>query len=641
MTTHPHPHDAEDGERTPLLRVDTATKRPGPLELSRSRRHAILVGIWVAGFLSALNSTMVATLVTSISSEFQRSHQSSWLGTAYLLATCTFTPLYGRLSNVLGRRGANQTAIIFSAFGTLACGLAPTMDTLIVGRFITGVGGGGVFTTMGIITSDMYSLRDRSMTQGIANIFTGLGMGLGGPIGGFISDKLVLAMSFRYDSLTSRRVGWRWAFLGQIPFWILAFMLTANIIYVTPGSSKSAKEILKRIDYGGSILLLGFVLSLLCFLSFKYQAELQWDAPRVIGSLVFAGVSFIAFVLVELYVAPAPVLAPFLLKLRIPVLVGMSNFLVAFCNFAIMYFFPMWFETVALTSATVAGLHLLPNSLAMSFGSLFAGYYLKRTGKYKTLNVICGIFPTIAAVLIARLRQDSGQLAQWLSIVTLGFGNAVVLQTTLIALLASLAPEHMPVATGFGQLWRGVGQVSGVAVSSALFQTILDSELRRRITAPGSQEIIDKIRHSSKIVRDLPPEIQGPARASYAVALQWVFTFAAISTFTAFLVRLPIPEQSIDRDETPTTTAAPTPMPASSVATPTRVQSSQSVHDEQVDYAGRVQQHLRKVKPSDAPRRPNSLTRKPRRRLSTYQSGFGGETEDESDSDSEHEHRDS
>ncbi|KAJ6462695.1 major facilitator superfamily domain-containing protein [Mycena vulgaris] len=144
-------------ERDPLIRkpsvqanVEIAQVRPrrlGPLEISASNRRGILAGIWLGNFLEALNLSLVPTMIPSISSEFQKFHQASWLGTAFLLATCTFTPLYGRLCNVMGRRGANQKAILFAAVGTIDCGLAPNMESLILARFIAGIGGGGVSTT--------------------------------------------------------------------------------------------------------------------------------------------------------------------------------------------------------------------------------------------------------------------------------------------------------------------------------------------------------------------------------------------------------------------------------------------------------------------------------------------------------------
>lgn len=150
-------------------------------------------------------------------------------------------------------------------------------------------------------------------------------------------------------------------------------------------------------------------------------------------SIVFLALFFIT----EIFWAREPVLAPALLKQRIPVLVGFSNFFVATCNFSITFFFPVYFETVALTSASEAGLHLAPNSVSMMCGSLFAGYMVKKTGKYKTINLMFGLCPVLAASLIAAMTMTSkapseiGWAQSWLSIIPLGFGNAVVLQTML------------------------------------------------------------------------------------------------------------------------------------------------------------------------------------------------------------------
>lgn len=388
-------------------------------------------------------------------------------------------------------------------------------------------------TTATIITSDMYSLRERGLTQGVAAVFNSLGMGLGGPVGGYISDRL----------------GWRWAFLLQLPLFLFSFAFTSvNLRYVTPGKGKSTKEVLKRIDYGGSFTLLISVLSFLVFLSTRFSEEDPWSSPTVFvplaSAIIFAG----AFVYVELYVAPEPVLAPFLLRQKIPVLVGISNFLVATCNFTVMYNFPTWFQTVMLTSASEAGAHLIPNGVSISCGSLFAGWVMHRTGKYKRLNLIFGLFPFIAAILLSLMREDSSPIALWLSILPLGFGNAVVLQTMLIALLAHLPQSQMAVGTGFGQLFRGIGQVGGVAISAALFQSVLNDELHKRISGNNSEETISRIRHSATLVARLPPDLQRAARDSYAIALRAVFIMAACSTFLAYLARLPIPDKSLDKE---------------------------------------------------------------------------------------------
>ncbi|KAF7307903.1 Vacuolar amino acid permease [Mycena kentingensis (nom. inval.)] len=533
---------AQPNERDPLLPKLDAKNRLGPLEISAAQRRRVLAGIWIGTFLGSLNLTLVPTMMPSISSDFQKFHQAQWLGTAYLLATCTFTPLYGRLCNVMGRRGAYSIAIFFAGAGTLGCGLSRNMESLIAARFLAGIGGGGIFTTSTIIVSDMYTLRNRGLIQGLASCFNGLGMGLGGPFGGVITDLL----------------GWRAAFLIQLPLFALAALITQlNITYTTPGGkgpAKSAKDVLRRIDYLGSITLLISVLSLLIFLSSRYNESLPWADPRVLAPLILAIVFFAAFLGVEIFVAPEPVMAPGMLRQKVPVLVSASNFLVAACNFTVTYFYPMFFMVVGLQSASTAGLHLMPNSISMSTGSLFAGWMMHRTGRYKTINLIFGIFPFVGAVLISSLSaQDTtarqtgwGWIRSWLSIIPLGFGNAVVLQTMLIALLAHLPESQMAVGTGFGQLFRGIGQVGGVAVSSAIFQTRLDGELRGRFPA-GTDELIMSIRRSAGYVFKLEPEEQRWARDAYASSLRTVYIFAACSTFLAYLVRLPIPDQDLDK----------------------------------------------------------------------------------------------
>ncbi|KIM49857.1 hypothetical protein M413DRAFT_21980 [Hebeloma cylindrosporum] len=578
-----------DFATTPTNTEDKANNRKGPLDISRSRRYGILAGLWSATFLSAMNQTLVPTMLPSISSEFNKFNQASWLGTSYLLATCTFTPLYGRLCNVLGRKGANHTALLFAAVGVLMCGLSSSMEMLILARFdvisqFSGIGGGGLMTTSSIVISDMYSMRRRGLPQGVASAFNGLGLGLGGPLGGFLTDRL----------------GWRWAFLIQMPLFVVSYILTSwNLNYVTEGTGKSTREILKRIDYLGSGSLMMAVGSTLVFLSVRYNASQPWSNPAVIISVVMAAIFSVVFIFVEIFVAPEPMLAPFLLRRKIPVLVGISNFLVAICNFSIMYFFPMWFQTVAMTSASTAGMHLMPNSISMSIGSVFAGWVVHATGRYKTLNLILGACPSIGALLIYHIQEDSGPIQSWLSIIPLGFGNAVVLQTMLIALLAHVPDDYMAVATGFGQLFRGVGQVGGVAVSSAIFQSNLESELRKRIHTPDADKLITRIRQSAQSVGQLPPDLQRIARDSYAVSIKSVFFFAACSTMLSYIVRLPIPDKFLeDRPKLKKRVSHLEPT-ASTSATPQYSSPFESDNEDENDNADaqerKKQRHLRRL----------------------------------------------
>ncbi|KIJ98026.1 hypothetical protein K443DRAFT_104663 [Laccaria amethystina LaAM-08-1] len=514
----------------------------GPLDISASSRQGILAGIWLAQFLSLFLN--ILAVLPAISSDFNKSNEASWVGTSYLLATCTFTPLYGRLSDVMGRGRANKLAIFFAAVGILACGLSNSMQMLIISRFISGLGGGGIFTTSAIITSDMYNMRSRGFIQSIGGMFYGLGMGLGGPLGGLITDWL----------------GWRWAFLIQIPLFAIAFSLTTyNLNYVISERRRSTLEVLKRIDYGGTLALLISVGSMLFFLSMRYNESLPWSDASVWVSLLISCVAAVLFIIIEVYVAVEPVLPPVFLTKKVPVLVGCSNALVAVCNLSVTYFFPTWFQTVMLSSASTAGdtsipinpmfsilfmtctgLHLLPNSFCISTGSFFAGWMMRRTGRYKAMSMTFGCLPFLAAILMTQMREDSSSAHLWLSIIPLGFGNAVVLQTMFIALVSHLPESQLAVGTGFAQLLRGLGQVGGLAASSAVFQSRLESELRARLPAPNSENLIQQIRQSAKLVASLPPDIQRIARDSYAASLKSVFVLAACASLFAYLARVPV-----------------------------------------------------------------------------------------------------
>nr|GAT43737.1 vacuolar amino acid permease [Mycena chlorophos] len=532
-------------ERQPLLvhaaATDLATNRPGPLEISDWERRAILCGIWLATFLGALNCSPTPSwravlnlpaVMPAISSDFQKFHQAGWLGTAYLLATCTFTPLYGRLCNVMGRRHASHTALLFAASGALACALSTNMEMLIAARFIAGMGGGGMFTTASIIVSDMYTLRNRGLVQGVASCVNALGTGLGGVFGGIMTDWL----------------GWRAAFFIQLPLFFLSFALTSNNLrYVMPGKSKSAAEVLKRIDYFGILTLLTALGSLLVFLSMRYNEMLPWSDPWVFLPLAGGGTFLVLFFLVEALVASDPVLSPSMLGQQVPSLIALSNFLSATCNFSVSFFFPVWFQTVMMESPTTAGAHITPNSIAASLGSVVAGLLMHRFGRYKAISLVFGWFPFVGAVLLSRMTMSSGPLQSWLSIIPFGFGNAIVMQTNLIALLAHLHESQTAIGTGFAALFRGMGQVGGVAISSAIFQSRLETALKANIHSDDAAEIIEKVRRSSNVIRTLPPLVQLAVRESYASGLRAVFVLAATTTFLAYVARLPIPDQDLDK----------------------------------------------------------------------------------------------
>ncbi|KAK0498477.1 vacuolar amino acid permease [Armillaria luteobubalina] len=516
---------------------------PALNKFSRADTIWILAGLWSAVFLGALDGTVVATLLTPIGSHFNKSNQSSYIGTAYLLSVCCFTPLYGRLSDILGRKGAMLLALSLFGSGTIFCGMAPSMEALIAARASSGNGrrrvsptphrsGSSSSAVSSIVVTDLIPLqvfpKQRGLYQGMANILFGLGAGIGGPLGGWINDVF----------------GWEAAFYFQTPLLLFSFILVSvkvNIQLPYEVQNQTLYEKLRRIDGMGSLTLVGTVGCLLLGFSLKTTEEMPWSHPIIYGLFIASAVFGVLFILVEKYWSPYPVMPLRLITQRTPLSVSIANL------FGSMAAFSMYFSAVRLYSATESGsaLHLTPQ-FAISTGSLFAGWIMRRTGKLYTLTLASSAMTLVASVLVLFWNDSSSTFHLWLDIVPQGFGMASLITSTLIAMIAGVFKEDMAVATGITYLFRTTGQVLGVSLSGAILQAILLHQLRVRIQGPGSAEIIQSgSSHSTAVIPTLEPRLFEAAVHSYADALRVVFICQAAWNFMAFLACLPIQENHL------------------------------------------------------------------------------------------------
>lgn len=243
-------------------------------------------------------------LLASISSSFGASQSISWLSTSYMLAMCAFAPVYGRASDIIGRKACMLSAVSVFAVGTAMCMLAPSMNVLILARTVQGIGAGGIQPCVGFILNDLAPLRKRGLYQSGCQICFSIGNALGGPVGGLLNDSF----------------GWRFAFLIQIPPIVLAvFLLTVSL--QLPELPKTPKErrieaesagkplltvIRQRLDIPGAILLVSAVVTLLLALSLVTANDKSWRDPLVYSQLVVSAVLTLAFVYVEAYVSRVP-----------------------------------------------------------------------------------------------------------------------------------------------------------------------------------------------------------------------------------------------------------------------------------------------------------------------------------------------
>ncbi|EPQ29182.1 uncharacterized protein PFL1_03469 [Pseudozyma flocculosa PF-1] len=481
----------------------------------------VMVALWVPVFVASLDGTIVATLLSSISSSFNASEQAAWLGSSYLLSVCCFTPIYGRLADIVGRKACLLTALTFFTVGTALCGVSTSMEMLIASRAIAGMGGGGLTTTSSVIMSDLVPLKNRGLLQGLTNIIFGLGSGLGGPVGGWMNDTL----------------GWRKAFLLQLPFLALAYVLAScfvNIKVPVPSHGRTTMEKIRNIDFLGSVSLVVGVSSTLISLSMMSANDRTIDEPIVWGGLVLGAVSTVFFFYAEKHLAPHPVLPLKLITQRTGGAVAASNLFLSIAAFATLYNFPLFFQAVKLQTASEAGLHLIPNSIGLSLGSVLAGIYMRQTGRYYWYNLVHALLTVLSIGTICFFGPQTPEWLTYLVVVPNGFGTAGVLTCTLIALINSVPRAEVAVATSCSYLSRTSGQVLGVSFSGTLLQALLKDQLRKRIHGEGAEDIISRIRHQSHIVAELPPHLRQAAVESYSFALRWVFVgIAVVSLCTA------------------------------------------------------------------------------------------------------------
>ncbi|KIR24735.1 multidrug resistance protein fnx1 [Cryptococcus deuterogattii 99/473] len=513
--------------------------------LSARRFWILCASMWIASFLNAFDGTVVATLLGPISSSFKATNMASWLGTAYMLSVCCFTPIYGRLCDIIGRQGSMLLALAIFTTGNLLCAIAPSMEALIAARALAGMGGGGLSTVGSTIMSDIVPITHRGIFQGLANLAFGGGMSLGAPIGGLINDSL----------------SWRWAFWVQIPALLFAsYLIHSNVRYDVPSRPSSgaatpnpaaagkqtAMQLFKRIDFLGCFLLAGWVGAALIAVSLNINSTAtnahNWSDPIMIVLFTTSAVFFVLFLLVELKWAAEPVMPFELLVSRTPVAVAINNFVLSVVNFAILYSVPLYFTAVRQMSASSAGAHLIPNSFVGAIGSLGAGLVVRRSHKYYWLNTFCACFGVIGCFLISTWNLGTSEWMLWTNMSFTSFAMGAVTTLTIVALIADVGPEHVAIATSLSYVFRTIGQVLGVALSGALTQAVLTGELKKRIQGPNAEQIIASIRESSASIQYLPEPLRSTAIASYQKGLHAVFVCTVVLSVITLLSGLGIRE---------------------------------------------------------------------------------------------------
>ncbi|KAL3305990.1 major facilitator superfamily transporter [Colletotrichum asianum] len=488
-------------------------KRDGNPEMAK-KMHLLLPAIGIGIYLCAVDQLLTVATYAKIGSELHALNNTSWLATAYFITLTSFQPLYGKLSDIFGRKECLLFAYTVFALGSLGCGLARTFTQLCLARAVAGIGGGGMNSVVSILMSDIVPLRDRGVWQGYINIIFAAGTSTGAPLGGLLADS----------------VGWRWSFIGQVPLCVAAFAAVYFVLDLPQTSHDHWREKVRRIDFLGAGCLVAAVVALLVGLD--AGSNRGWANGVTLAGLAAAPVLFGVFVFVEMRVASHPFAPGHIIFDRSLFAGYLTNFFGVARHIASIFFLPLFFQAVQGASATQAGAFLVPAMIFSVVASVGSGVIMKRTGRYYKLTVaafglMCAaLVPVVAALWVRSTAGVVGGMA------VLALGGGAGITTTLVALLSNAAVEDTAVVVACSYLFRSLGSSIGISVCSAVLQQVLRTQLRVRLSdGEEARRIEERVRESLDYIRELEPGVQGEVRGSYQVA-----TLGAMVPMTAFLV---------------------------------------------------------------------------------------------------------
>lgn len=492
----------------------------------------IVPAVGVGVFLSAADQTIIVSSYGRIGSDLDALNLTSWIATSYFLTLTSFQPLYGKLSDIFGRKPCLLFSYLVFGSGCLFCGLAQDIYQLIAARVWQGIGGGGMTTVVSILMSDIVPLQERGLWQGIINIIFAAGAGLGAPLGGVFSDS----------------IGWRWAFMGQAPLCLVAFLAVAFFLRVPAREQKDWRTNLKRIDFLGAAMLVVAVLGML--VGFDRGSNVAWNIPISYGPLAASVVFFGLFLMVEIKIAAEPFAPGHIIFDRSLFAGYMCNFFSFGGYMAVIYFLPLFYQAKDGLTATNASILLIPGIIFGVLGSLFGGIAMKRTGKYYRLNAIGYAMLPVGVLVIFLFCGPivNSTVGIVLGQMIAGFGNGIGVTTSLIALISNAAPADQAVTTACSYLFRTLGSVIGLSATSTLTQQLLRGKLRSRLN--GNKDIdtiVDGVRKSLDFVKELGPETRVLVRNSYGEAITDGFALTLGIVFFATLASVFIREKKLSR----------------------------------------------------------------------------------------------
>ncbi len=430
-----------------------------------SRRIQLLTmaGVLMVMLLAMLDQTIVGTALPRIIANLNGFSEYAWVATAYLLTSTITVPIYGKLSDLFGRKWLLLFAVVLFLAGSALSGAAQTMTQLILFRGFQGLGAGGLMSIAIAVVGDIFTPRERAKWQGITGSVSALASILGPALGGFLTDNL----------------SWRWVFYVNLPIGIAAMMVL--IFLMPPLRSGTGKA---KIDYTGVALLIAASVPLL--LGFSWAgSQYDWNSPQIIGLFIGAAVASVAFVLYEGWLerrGGQPIIEPGLFKNSIFTVSTLVMVIFGMGLFGSIYYISLFAQGVVGFSATNSGFILTPLMITAIVGSIFSGQLVGRFGKYKIFAIAGAVISVVGMGLLLRLDVHSTSADVVLSMLVLGLGIGVSMSLYTLVVQNAL-PKKIGQASAGLMFFRSIGSTVGLAAMGSILNTAYPTAFKNALPA--------------------------------------------------------------------------------------------------------------------------------------------------------------